>query len=209
MICSGCVHAPVYDDQGNEVDNRKCPFCRTPWLGSDEEELRRLEKQAEAGDAVAMYNLGIHYATGSYGLPQDFTKAFGFWHQAAELGYAGAHLGIGDAYFKGRGVEEIDEKKARHYFELAAIGGNVNARHNLGFMEIEAGHMDRAFKHWMISARGGDAKSLSNIKQMYSDGYVTKDDYMKALKLYQTYLGEIKSDQRDKAAAVDDKYRYY
>ena len=29
-ICSGCMHAPIYDDQGNEVDNEKCPFCRTP-----------------------------------------------------------------------------------------------------------------------------------------------------------------------------------
>ena len=27
-ICSGCAHAPVYDCQGNEVDNQKCPFCR-------------------------------------------------------------------------------------------------------------------------------------------------------------------------------------
>ena len=32
---------------------------------------------------------------------------------------------------------------------------------------------------------------------------------MKALQSYQTYLEEIKSDQRDKAAAADEKYRYY
>ena len=30
VICCGCIHAPVYDDQGNEVDNKKCPFCRVP-----------------------------------------------------------------------------------------------------------------------------------------------------------------------------------
>ena len=29
VICRGCAYAPVYDDQGNEVDNRKCPYCRT------------------------------------------------------------------------------------------------------------------------------------------------------------------------------------
>ena len=43
----------------------------------------------------------------------------------------------------------------------------------------------------------------------YSNGQATKDDYMRALQLYQTYLGEIKSDQRDKAVAADEKYRYY
>ena len=29
-ICSGCIHAPLYDTYGNEVDNQKCPFCRVP-----------------------------------------------------------------------------------------------------------------------------------------------------------------------------------
>ena len=69
--------------------------------------------------------------------------------------------------------------------------------------------MDRAFKHWMISARAGYADSLHIIKQMYSDGYVTKEDYTKALQSYQVYLSEIKSVQRDKVAAIDKEYRYY
>ena len=32
---------------------------------------------------------------------------------------------------------------------------------------------------------------------------------MKALQLYQVYLGEIKSEQRDKAATHSELYRYY
>jgi len=36
-----------------------------------------------------------------------------------------------------------------------------------------------------------------------------QDDYSKALRLYQDYLSEIKSVQRDKAAAFSSKYRYY
>ena len=31
VICSGCNYAPLYDNQGNKVDNEKqneCPFCR-------------------------------------------------------------------------------------------------------------------------------------------------------------------------------------
>ena len=30
IICSGCAHAPVYDNLGNEIIGIKCPFCRTP-----------------------------------------------------------------------------------------------------------------------------------------------------------------------------------
>ena len=61
----------------------------------------------------------------------------------------------------------------------------------------------------MISARSGKSNSVKCIQDMYSDGQATKDDYMKALKLYQTYLGEIKSAQRDEAAAADEENRYY
>ena len=60
VICGGCCHAPVYDDQGNEVDNEKCPFCRIPTPASEEEAVEREKKRVEAGDAQAMYNQGLH-----------------------------------------------------------------------------------------------------------------------------------------------------
>ena len=43
----------------------------------------------------------------------------------------------------------------------------------------------------------------------FSKGHARKDDYAKALRSYQAYLDEINSDQRDKAAAVRDEYKYY
>ena len=51
----------------------------------------------------------------------------------------------------GRGVER-DMKKAKHYWELAAIGGNVRARYNLGCLEENTGKMRIALKHYMIVA---------------------------------------------------------
>jgi len=89
------------------------------------------------------------------------------------------------------------------------MGGDVVARRNLGNLEEQKGNIDRVMKHYMIAVRGGDSDSLNNIKHFYSYGYATKDDFTKALQYYQTYLGEIKSDQRDKAAAIDDECRYY
>ena len=87
--------------------------------------------------------------------------------------------------------------------------GNEIARHNLGSYEERAGNIDRALKHHMLAIRVGDPESLEAIKQMYLNGHATKDDYTKALQSYQEYLGEIKSVQRDEAAAADKDYRYY
>ena len=51
LLCSGCIHAPEYDNLGNEISEKKCPFCRTPFADSDEEILERNKKRAELGDA--------------------------------------------------------------------------------------------------------------------------------------------------------------
>ena len=208
MICSGCIHAPVYDDQGNEVDNQKCPFCRTP-NPTNEEGIERINKRADIGDAMAIHNLGCNYASGDDGYPQDFTKALEFYHRAGELGFSSAYYSIGVFYTNGDGVE-ADMKKAIHYWELAAMKGDAMARHNLGCFEQNSrpANMDRALKHYIIAARSGRVKSLGTVKDLYSKGYATKEDYTKALESYRSYMGEIKSDQRDKAAATDDSYKY-
>jgi len=206
-ICSGCAHAPVFDNQGNEVDNEKCPFCRTLSPNSVEEVIERVMKRVAAGDAVAIYRLGVYHRDGINGFPQDFTKALELLHRASNLGNTDAYCDIGHAYFNGQGVD-IDEKKAAHYFELAAIKGDVYARHNLGNNEVREHNTDRALKHYMIAARGGYADSLNVIKQLYTIGHATKEDYTTALQAYQVYLSEIKSKQRDEAAAADEEFRY-
>ena len=207
-ICSGCCHAPVYDNQGNVVSKRVCPFCRTPPHTSDEGMIERYKKRVEANDPVAICNQGCHYYNGTRGYPQDMDKALEYWHRATELGDKRAYRAIGYAYNNGRGVE-FDKKKAKHYYELAAMGGDSAARGYLGNIEAQEGNMDRALKHYMIAVGSGDNHSLEMIQRMYSDGYATKDDYLKALQSYQTYLGEIKSKQRDEAAAARADNRYY
>ena len=87
--------------------------------------------------------------------------------------------------------------------------GEVSARHNLGVNEARAGNIERALKHHMIAIESGEVDSLNEIKRLHTLGFAAKEDYMKALKLYQAYLSDIKSDQRDEAAAADEKYRYY
>jgi len=206
VICGGCSFAPLYDNLGNEVDidDRKCPFCRTPEV-SDEEEAESYKKRIEADDPIAIHKFGCFYSTGMHGYPQDHAKALEYWHRAGELGYATAYLNIGTAYYRGQGVE-VDKKKAIHYYELAAMRGDMVARYNLGNNEA---CVERALKHHMIAVRGGHSNSLKEIKELYKYELATKEDYTKALRAYQDYLGEIKSDQRDEAAAADEEFRYY
>jgi len=208
VICSGCIYAPLYDDQGNKVDNRKCPFCRTPPAYTDEEGIKRIKNRIEAGDSRAIHNLGCYYRDGVYGFRRDYDKASELYHRAGELGYAGAYTNIGASYDNGEGVE-VDKENAAYYYELAAIKGNVYARHNLGVNEENEGNLDRALKHYMIAIKSGQGESLKSIQKMYKHGDASREDYMKALQLYQEYLGEIKSDQRDKAAAASERFRYY
>jgi len=209
VICSGCCYAPLYDHRGNVVREKKCPFCRTPLPKSNEENIQRYKKRVEAGDPIAMYNQGSYYREGRHGFPQDTNKALELFHRAAELGHAKAYCSIGSIYYRGQGVE-IDTKRAVHYYEIGAISGDETARYCLGLVEKSTGNLDRAIKHFMIAVVCGDSQSINKIKQMYSEGCATKEDYKRALHSYQEYLGEIKSEQRDKAAeSNEDFYRYY
>jgi len=79
----------------------------------------------------------------------------------------------------------------------------------LGAKEYNAGNYDNALKHFMIAVRGGHTRSVKVIQQLYMNGHATKDHYTNALQSHQAYLDEIKSDQRDKAAACNDEYKYY
>ena len=99
--------------------------------------------------------------------------------------------------------------KAQIYWELAAQNGQTDARHNLGCKEYNAHNYDRALTHYMIAVRGGDNDSLDAIQLMLKRGHVTKEDYAKALVARQAYLGEIRSPQRDEAAAFGKQYKYY
>ena len=190
------------------MDEQLCPFCRNPAPILDEEIIERVMKRVELGDARAIHNLGCYYDEGRYGLPQDHAKALELWHQSAELDYTKAYCNIGYAYDNGSGVER-DEKKAIHYYELAAMGGDDNSRHNLGCYDAEAGNIERALKHYMIAVGSGHNDSVKMIQRMYKEGHATKDDYAKALKAYQAYLADVKSDDRDKVAASNDGFRYY
>ena len=137
-------------------------------------------------------------------MPQDRAKANELYLKAGKLGCASAYFNLGNAYDNGYGVE-FDMKKAKHYWELAAMNGSVQARHNLGVDEYEAGNLQRAYKHLIIAASAGYKESLDAVKGGYMGGIVTKEEYANTLREYQKSQDETKSDARDKALAAHNE----
>ena len=115
--------------------------------------------------------------------------------KAGELGCAGAYFNLGNSYSVGNGVE-IAKKKAKHYYELAAMKGDVYARINLGCSEGQAGNDQRAIKHFILAARAGHEEALEGVNIGYKHGIVTKDEYANTLRAYQKSQDEMKSEMR-------------
>ena len=155
-----------------------CAFCRVP-TPTSEGAIKQMKKLIEADHAHAFYNLAGHYATGD-GVPQDFAKTNELLLKAGELGCVEAYDNLGVSYYNGVGVE-MDKKKAKHYWELAAMNGDAHARFNLGCMEGQAGNNHRAYKHFILSARAGHKDSLDKVKEGFMKGVVKKDEYANTL----------------------------
>ena len=90
-------------------------------------------------------------------------------------------------------------KKAKYFYEQAAMNGSLHARCNLGLLERRDGNYHRALKHYIIGAKAGYKRSLDKVKAGYMSGHVTKDEYANTLRAYQQLQDEIKSDDRAKA----------
>ncbi|MDE7347337.1 MAG: SEL1-like repeat protein [Muribaculaceae bacterium] len=75
-------------------------------------------KAAEAGDEVAMDNLGIIYYYGNDGVQKNYDKAFYWFSKAAKTGLLRAKYKVGECYEYGRGVEKNKAKAREIYREL-------------------------------------------------------------------------------------------
>jgi hypothetical protein len=76
------------------------------------------------------------------------------------------------------------------------------ANSNDGLVTVNGKHVEWAAKHFLIAASAGCDKSLDMIKQGYNgvfQGYVTKDDFAKALRSHQGAKDEMESEQRKAA----------
>jgi tetratricopeptide (TPR) repeat protein len=177
-------------EQGLE---QKCPYCREPLPEAKEEMDQNYMKRVKANDPIALSRMGDKcHAEG------DYEGAFDYYTKAAELGDMHAHFNLSLMYHKGDGVE-LDQKRELYHLEEAAIGGHPKARWNLGCREKDNGKIDKALTHWIIAANLGNDGALEAVKNLFSVGMVSKDDFEAALRGHQAAVDATKSKQREEA----------
>jgi TPR repeat protein len=85
-------------------------------------------------------------------------------------------------------------KKAKIHYEVAA---NETARCNLGAIEMQSGNMERAVKHWKISALAGNFRYMHNLLVALENGLVRKESIDSTLTAYNESCAEMRSEARD------------
>ena len=76
---------------------------------------------AQAGDAIAQYNLGVMYSDGN-GVIKDGAEAVRWYRLAADQGLAEAQSNLGGMYFEGSGVPR-DIVTAHMWLNIASANG--------------------------------------------------------------------------------------
>ena len=193
-ICLGCLHWQ------RKIDPTvPCAFCKTRSPSSEKGHVDRLKKGVDRKDGESMSLLATYYSHGSMGLRQDKAKALKLFLEAGKLGCAEAYYIAGNFYKDGAGVEK-NMKKAKHYYELGAIGGSLGARHNLGCWEGDADNTERSNKHFLIAAKAGWPLSMKAVEAGFKIGVFSKDEYVEALRLYKKQHEATRSAMRDEAS---------
>jgi TPR repeat protein len=82
--------------------------------------------QAEAGDAVTQFNLGVMCDNGE-GVPENDTEAVRWYRMAAEQGVAAAQVNLGVMCDNGEGVVQ-DDVRAYLWFNLAVAASQGDER---------------------------------------------------------------------------------
>ena len=88
-------------------------------------------RKAEAGDGVAMRNLGIWYEYGKKGLAKDKAKAFEWYKKSHEAGDESGTGSLGTCYLVGKGVPKCPMRANTLLSDDAGRGSKV-ACCNLG-----------------------------------------------------------------------------
>ena len=86
-------------------------------------------RAAEAGDAVAQFNLALCFHEGS-GVPKDLPKAVAWYQRAADAGNVDAQFNLAMCFYEGSGVPK-DLATAAEWYQRAAEADDAGARFTL------------------------------------------------------------------------------
>lgn len=151
-----------------------------------------LTAAADAGDVLAMNNLGVAYGSGTV-LPQDDAQAFEWLLTASDEGLAQASFVLGRMYEAGRGTP-ADLGKAVTTYRLAAAQGSQRAMARLGALTLAGALDDVVAPHdavdWVMAQIGQNDAALPWMQAQAQAG----------VRPAQAALGQWYASQPDRAA---------
>jgi TPR repeat protein len=194
-ICSGCYHHHLakIEEQGVPLT---CAFCRTAAPRSDEELLVQVRERIELNDPYAMHNMAIFCGKGWKGLSVNQAKCISLLRESADIGCSVSQIQLGSFYGTGEMGLEQNEEEALNYFEKAAEGGDIPARHSLACAEYNNGHRAAAMRHFRLSASGGFRDSMDGLIACFEKGWLHHADLARSLQSFYSARDEMKSDDR-------------
>lgn len=130
--------------------------------------------KAEAGDAVAQFEIGSAYDAG-YGAPRDPVQAERWYRAAATQGHVAAHNSLGRMFQAQKRYSD-----ARAWFEKAARLGHPRAANSLGHLyDMGLGvprDRRKALEIYMMASNLGSPDAMWNIAHMHVAGQLDKPD---------------------------------
>jgi hypothetical protein len=183
LRCSGCLGA-FYCGQGcqkrewrkhKEQCGMAARVIATLGLRSIDdldEKFSSIIKEAEAGNRVAQFNLGLSFEKG-LGVAVNKAEAAKWYKRAAEAGVAEAQCQLGELYETGSGVA-VDKVAAAKWYKRAAYAGIAHAQFRLGvcyhYGSGVAYDKAEAFKWHKRAASAGKASSQFFLGHCYNEG---------------------------------------
>ena len=105
---------------------------RLKLLEENEERFKKVQAQANKGNAASQHKLGKMYTEGT-GVNIDYARATAAFQSSAEQGYTKAEYKLGLHYYEGTGIRQ-DRKAAYKWFKAAASQNHPAAQYYLGKM---------------------------------------------------------------------------
>jgi TPR repeat protein len=152
----------------------------------DQKLLADFRAEAEDGDAISQYNLGVCYADGK-GVAKDYVEAVKWFRKAAEQNFAPAQLALGGRYGRGEGVAE-DQAEAVRWYRKAAQQNLAEAQYYLGACCANGAGVAKdeseAVKWWRAAAKQGNTMAQNNLAACYAKGRGVGKNEAEAIKWY-------------------------
>lgn len=149
-------------------------------------ELRRLARDAAAGQADAENDLGTFFALGIE-VPRSFERAAYWYRRAADQGVAGASYNLGVLLERGLGVPR-DSEAAVARFRDAAAAGHGGALNALGLAYLNGSDMVRdpaeALVWFRRASNAGNPRGAYNVARLYESGDLGAPDLRTAAGWY-------------------------